>query len=167
MILQDWYSVIFNPFILNPILVFQVQSLYFLIQFPYFRFNPCIFSFNSLTLYSILVLSHSIPLLQIQSLYFLIQFPYFRFNPCISGSILVFHLLSFHFKIGMSVLSFGNFRTGKIPYSSVKVHLNFLTHGIAVVVKNYSTICGFAAHGGIIIHHACYAIHGEIQMYLS
>ena len=101
----------------------------------YFRFNPCIFSFNSLTLDSILVFSHSIPLLYIQSLYFLIQFPYFRFNPCISGSILVFHLLSFHFQIGMSVLSFGNFRTGKIPYSSVKVHFNFPTHGIAVVVK--------------------------------
>ena len=73
-----------NPCILGSILVFshsipllQIQSLYFLIQFPYFVFNPCTFSFNSLTLDSILVLSHSIPLLQIQSLYF-------RFNPCIS-----------------------------------------------------------------------------------
>ena len=98
------------------------------LQSLYFRFNPYIFSFNSLTLDSILVFSDPIPLLYIQSLYFLIQFPYFRFNPSISGSILVFHSLSFHIKIGMPVLSFGNFRTGKIPYSSVNVHLNFLTH---------------------------------------
>ena len=62
----------------------------------------------------------------------------------------------------MSILSFGNFGTGKIPYSSVKVHFNFPIHGLADVVKNNATIRGFASHGGIIIHHACYAIHGEI-----
>ena len=135
-------------------LVFQYQ-----IQFPYFSIK-----FNSRIL-----VSNSIPVFQYK-----IQFPYpinkFNFHIFFSYVQIGKYYVAipiFHFRIGMLILSFGNFGTGKIPYSSVKVHFNFPTHGIAVVVKNYSTIRGFAAHGGIIIHHACYAIRGEIKMYLS
>ena len=69
---------------------------------------------------------------------------------------------TFTFLIGMWIQSFLEFGTGKIPYSSLKVHFNsharhnfFPIHGLAVVVNKNSTIRRFAAHGGIFIHHAC------------
>ena len=69
---------------------------------------------------------------------------------------------TFTFIIGMWIQSFLEFGTGKIPYSSLKVHFNsharhnfFPIHGLAVVVNKNSTIRRFAAHGGIFFHHAC------------
>ena len=55
----------------------------------------------------------------------------------------------------------------EIPYESGKVHFNFPMNGIAGVVNNYSTMSGEAANGGIIFHHNCYAMSGEIKMYLD
>ena len=54
-------------------------------------------------------------------------------------------------------------RNDKIPYSSVKVHSNFPIYGIADMVKNYSPTRGFAACGGIMFHHACYANMGKFE----
>ena len=55
----------------------------------------------------------------------------------------------------------------KIPYESGEVHLYFPMNGIAGVVNNNSTMRGEASNGGIIFHHNCYAMNGEIEMYLD
>ena len=60
----------------------------------------------------------------------------------------------------MLIPSFQKMGTGKIPYSSFKVQLNFPIQGLAVVVKNNFPIRGFATHGEIIFHYACKAFHG-------
>ena len=73
----------------------------------------------------------------------------------INSELMLQNIEVFNYLIGMIMISFGNFGTGWITYSSLKVQLYFPIQGLAVVVKKNFPIRGFATHGEILFHYSC------------